>query len=100
MGQYGNQPDFGTRARSIAPAGNYKNINPVNNLKSAALYVGTGGTLICQVVGGNFDFSTGENFTIFKNIPNGTFLPIIVDYVFQNDDDATETTCSDIIALY
>ena len=100
MGQYGNQPDFGTRAKMIAPAGNYSNFDTINNLNSAALYIGTGGTLICQVVGGNFDISTGENFTIFRNIPNGTFLPIIVNYVFANDNDATDTTCSDIIALY
>ena len=98
MGQYGNQPDFGTRAQNIVPSGLPGNASPdqLINLKSAALYIGTGGTLVCGVVGNN----NGLDATIFKNIPNGTFLPVIVNYVFIGDDQETSTTCSDIVALY
>jgi hypothetical protein len=102
MGQYGNQPDFGTRAMGIIPTGNISD-QPANLqfLNSAALYIGTGGTLVCRVVGGNYDYATGQTTqSTFKNIPNGTFLPIIVDYVYANNDDELETTCSDIVALY
>ena len=101
MGQYGNQPDFGTKAIGIVPEGNW-NTDHANlfNLKSAALYIGTGGTLICQVVGGNDDYVSGRNYTIFKNIPDGTFFPVIVNYVYADNDDAETTTCADIVVLY
>ena len=101
MGQYGNQPDFGTRAMGIVPEGNISD-QPANLqfLNSAALYIGTGGTLVCRVVGGNFDYTTSQNQTTFKNIPDGTFLPVIVDYVYANNDDGLNTTCADIVALY
>jgi hypothetical protein len=101
MGQYGNQPDFGTRAMGIVPTGNISDqLVNLQKLNSAALYIGTGGTLICSVVGGNFDYATGGNQTTFKNIPNGTFLPVIVDYVYANNDNEELTTCADIVALY
>jgi hypothetical protein len=100
MGQYGDQPDFGTSAANVVPTdvpgASYVDLI---NLNSAALYIGTGGTLVCSVVGGNANGS-GPGYTIFKNIPNGTFFPVIVNYVFQSDDQETATTCSDIIALY
>jgi hypothetical protein len=102
MGQYGNQPDFGTRAMGIIPVGN-QNFLPENlqKLNSAALYIGTGGTLVCKVVGGNYYQNQGTaEYTVFKNIPNGTFFPVVVDYVYIDDDDAVITTCSDIVALY
>jgi len=98
MGQYGNQPDFGTRAKMIVPTGNS---NPELkdqgvNLNSAALYIGTGGTLVCSVVGGDND----NGFTTFTNIPNGTFFPVIVNRVYANYNLEPATTCSDIVALY
>jgi hypothetical protein len=43
MGQYGNQPDFGTRALTIVPTGDFPNGIPGQNLNSAALYISTGG---------------------------------------------------------
>lgn len=98
MGQYGNQPDFGTRAMSIVPTG----LQVDNNgeyLKSAALYIGTGGTLCVNVVGGN-EGLLANNTTVFKNIPDGTFFPVIVNNVWVGDDDLNYTTCSDIVALY
>jgi hypothetical protein len=94
MGQYGNQPDFGTRAQNIIPTGAPSSSQQLN---SAALYIGIGGTLICDVVGGNTD---GGLFTIFENIPNGTFFPIIVNNVWANDGGDEYTTCSNIVAIY
>lgn len=100
MGQYGDQPDFGTRANYVVPTDvPGAALVDLENLKSAALYIGTGGTLVCSVVGGNA-VGTGPGYTIFKNIPNGTFFPVIVNYVFQSDDNETPTTCADIVALY
>ncbi len=98
MGQYGNQPDFGTRAKEIQPTGDGNSGG--ENLGSAALYIGTGGTLVCNVIGGNSEDNPAPNTTIFKNIPDGTFFPVIVGNVWINDGDAVETTCTDIVALY
>lgn len=101
MGQYGNQPDFGTSAASVTPTGNPTGSSPL--LNSAALYIGTGGTLVCKVIGGDADNGTGgvnAVCTVFKNIPNGTFFPVIVDAVYADDDGTETTTCSNIIALY
>jgi len=98
VGQYGNQPDFGTRAKMIVPTGN---ANPAYldqgvNLNSAALYIGVGGTLVCSVVGGDND----NGYTTFTNIPNGTFFPVIVNRVYADENSSVATTCSDIVALY
>ena len=71
---------------------------------SAALYIGTGGTLVCRVVGGNAyyvdDADPQSGYTIFYNIPAGTFFPVIVDCIWGNDGNETSTTCDNIIALY
>lgn len=99
MGQFGNQPDFGTSAKAVTPRGQSGTNDTFTNLNSAALYIGTGGTLVCSVVGGNTD-DTGTGNTIFYNIPNGTFFPVIVNYVYSLDKDGVATTCSNIIALY
>ena len=101
MGQYGNQPDFGTRAASGNPVGNASSpLEATSPLNGAALYIGTGGDLVCNVVGGNFNSQGTANTTVFRNIPNGTFFPVIVNNVWTDDDDSVTTTCSDIIALY
>ena len=102
MGQYGNQPDFGTRALTIVPQGNAGDVEaePGQLLNSAALYIGIGGTLVCTVVGRGDDGSPSGDATVFTNIPNGTFFPVIVDYVWVTDDEGSNTTCSGIIALY
>jgi hypothetical protein len=99
MGQYGNQPDFGTRAANINPTGDItdQELYPGQNLNGAALYIGTGGTLVCSVVGGNGDY----DYTVFNNIPNGTFFPVIVNNVWAAYDQSLYvTTCYDIVALY
>lgn len=102
MGQYGNQPDFGTRAKVVEINANPTSPDGTYNLNSAALYIGTGGTLVCRVVGGNaFDYgSTESGYTIFTNIPSGTFFPVIVDTIWTDDGDIITTTCGDIVALY
>ena len=101
MGQFGNQPDFGTIAGNATPTGNGQSpLQDTIPLKSAALYIGSGGTLVCNVVGGNWHSPGTPNTTIFRNIPDGTFFPVIVDNVWVDDADAVSTTCSDIIALY
>ena len=97
MGQYGNQPDFGTEAISVTISGSGVDDTNATIFKPAALYIGTGGTLVANVVGGN---SQGT-YTVFRNIPNGTFFPVIVTNVWADIDPGDgETTCSDIIALY
>jgi hypothetical protein len=101
MGQFGNQPDFGTRAANGNPAGNCE--SPLENtipLNGAALYIGTGGDLVCNVVGGNFHSPGKPNTTIFRNIPDGTFFPVIVNNVWVDDADGVSTSCENIIALY
>jgi hypothetical protein len=102
MGQYGNQPDFGTRAQTANPGAYPDSPEEANRFTPSALYIGTGGTLVCRVVGGNAD-GFGSNpltgFTIFKNIPDGTFFPVVVDAIWYGDGELESTTCSDIIAL-
>jgi uncharacterized protein (TIGR02145 family) len=74
-------------------------VDPKNNdyvapqpLNSAALYVGTGGDLVVTIVG-------SETPVMFKNVPDASFLPIIVSNVWERGDDGL-TTASDIIAIY
>jgi hypothetical protein len=95
MGQFGNQPDFGTIAQSVTPIG-YPSDNDGIAFAPSALYIGTGGNIVVSVVGGNIDGANGT--TIFRNIPDGTFFPVIVTNVWVTDDN-DYTTCSNIIAL-
>ena len=99
MGQYGNQPDFGTRTLMISPAGDayYKTGSPF--LNSAALYVGTTGDLLVTVAGNNDIASEFNGATLFKNVSVG-FFPVIVNYVWSLYDGSGKTTCSDIVAIY
>ena len=52
-----------------------------------ALYIGTGGTLVCSGSDGS-----GAQFI---NIPSGTVMPLKVTEIVSGS-----TTCSDIIALF
>ena len=61
-------------------------------LNSAALYVGTGGDLVVTIVG-------SETPVMFKNVPDASFLPIIVSNVWAWGDMGI-TTASDIVAIY
>ncbi|MDA7618940.1 hypothetical protein N8618_00570 [bacterium] len=58
------------------------------DLKGAALYVGTGGDITVEM-------SSGQSVT-FKNVPDGTFLPIAVSKVTAVANGAI---VGDIIAL-
>jgi hypothetical protein len=100
MGQYGNQPDFGTRTRMIVPEGNLSNpAQPGQKLNSAALYVGKTGDLLVTVVGGEGN-SEYDGATLFKSVPVG-FFPVIVDNVWRYfGEDIEITTASDIVAIY
>jgi hypothetical protein len=95
MGQYANQPDFGTFASDVTIS---NDINSATNLNSSALFIGTGGdvkVILAGVVGSSGSgLPTASEAVTFKNLSNGCFLPVIVDYVL-----ATGTTAADIIAV-
>jgi hypothetical protein len=40
------------------------------------------------------EFPTASDAIIFKNVPDGSFLPVIVDFILL-----TDTTATDIIAI-
>ena len=71
-----------TRAAAVVP----HDTNPLADIPKA-LYVGTGGNLTLRGVGGGAD-------ALFKNLPDGTVLPVRAHYV-----RATGTTAADIVAL-
>ena len=84
MGQFNQQPDFATIATPLG------NLRISLFLDGAALYVGTGGDV--HVIMKNIE-ATPSNIVVFKNVPSGSFLPVIVDAV-----DAA-TTATDLIAV-
>lgn len=88
MGSYHNQPEFATVASEVTPSNTF---DATTFLDGSALYVGVAGNV--SVVMKNVDGSLG-NAIIFDNVPAGSFLPVIVDYV-----TATNTTASRIIAV-
>ena len=94
MGQFFNQPDFGTEARVILPT---DIIADITNLKGSCLYVGTAGDVAVIMIGkfgseGQYPIILDK--IIFKNVPAGSILPVIVDFVV-----ATGTTASDFVIL-
>ena len=89
MGQYGNQPDFGTFAEAITAT---DTISVATSLRSSCLYVGTAGDV--NVILANVPAATLAEAVLFKNVAAGSFLPVIVNYVL-----ATGTTAGDIIAI-
>lgn len=95
MGQYANQPDFGTQATAILPT---DTINNVSNLNASCLYVGVAGdikVILTGVVGAaGSGPPTSTEAVVFKAVPAGSILPVIVDYVL-----ATGTTATDMVAL-
>jgi hypothetical protein len=94
MGQFGNQPDFGTEAKAVTAS---NTINSTTNVKSSCLYVGTGGdvnVILSGVTKADGTPPTSAEAISFKNIPDGSFLPVIVDYILS-----TGTTATDIIAI-
>jgi hypothetical protein len=97
MGQYGNQPDFGTRARKITPTGNADVATTGQKFAPGMLYIGTSGDLVATVVGGNEDGI--NNTTFFKSVPAGIF-PVIVTNVWNDNGSGAPTTADDIVVLY
>ena len=88
MGNFATQPEFATVATSITPS---DTIDSTKFLDGAALYVGVGGDV--AVIMNNIE-GLLANRVVFKNVPDGTFLPAIVDYVVS-----TDTTASDILSV-
>ena len=99
MGSFINQPEFGTTVTVVTPS---DTISDATKLGGVALYVGTGGDVkviiqnktappVNGLPGGP---PTAADAVIFKNVPAGGFLPVIVDYVL-----ATGTAGSDILTI-
>jgi len=88
MGQYNQQPDFATIANAVVPSDAFTAANKVDG---AAVFVGTGGDI--AVIMKNVEPTAG-NTVVFKNVQDGFFLPVIVDYIA-----ATGTTAADLIAI-
>jgi len=82
MGQFVNQPDFGTDAFSVTPS---NTISAATRLNSCILYIGGTGN-VKVLMAGKSELADAITFT---NIPDGTFLPIVVDYVLATDTTAT-----------
>lgn len=97
MGQYGNQPDFGTIARTITPTGNADNISSGEEFAPGMLYVGVSGDLVVTVVGGNEEGV--NNTTFFRSVPVG-ILPVIVTNVWESDGVGKLTSADHVVILY
>ncbi len=94
MGQYANQPDFGTEAVDVQTSDTLRSDFSFNG---SVLYVGTGGDIrvvLTGKVGPQGAPPTISQSIIFRNVQSGSFLPVVVDYVMT-----TSTTASDIIAI-
>ena len=95
MGQFYNQPDFGTEAVAISPVDSFL-VN--NDLRSSCIYVGVAGdvAVVMQGVRGSngIEPPTTANTVVFKNVPAGSILPVIIDFVAS-----TGTTATNLVAL-
>jgi len=84
MGQYGNQPDFGTTVLKLTDIGLNESFPP------SAIYVGAtddnNGELEVQPVGN----APGDTVVI-HGISNGTFLPIVVTKIISKTGIDTDT---------
>lgn len=71
----------------IASQGSSLTPNDTTEFEPGSLYIGTGGDVVCVLA--------DESSTItFSNVPDGSFLPILVKMVYD-----TNTTASDILIL-
>ena len=94
MGSFINQPEFGTTVTVVTPS---DTIGAATNLGGVALYCGVGGdvkVIIQNKTAAGGGLPTATEADVFKNVPNGGFLPIIVDYVL-----ATGTSATDILTI-
>ena len=81
MGSFSNQPEFGSIAYPVVVGD--------TDVRNAALYLGTGGSIEVTLIG-----STNIP-VVFKNIPNGSFLSCIVETIIPG----VNTTVADIVAI-
>ena len=94
MGSFSNQPEFGTTVTVVTAS---DTISTATNLGGVALYCGVGGdvkVIIQNTSAAGGGPPTASEGVVFKNVPDGGFLPIIVDYVL-----ATGTTATDILTI-
>jgi len=97
MGEFFNQPDFGTEAQTALVVTKGQAGAGIGNLNQSCIYVGTGGdinVLIAGTQGGGQPYSP----VFFKNVPSGAVLPVIVDYVVISSSSGL-TTATDLVAL-
>ena len=76
-----------SQVKSITPSDTENFQYETQNNRGAVLFIGTGGDLRVLT-------SSGDD-VVFKNVADGSFLPVQVVRVFS-----TNTTASDIIALW
>lgn len=81
MGQFFNQPDFGTEGISVTIG--------TTDVSGSCLYIGSGGSIEVFLLN-----STGAS-VVFKNIPDGMFLACIVDSIVVGSN----TTVTDVISI-
>ena len=90
MGQFPTLDSFMSRGQTWAPT---LNIDPRSawlfenqsgtlgtNLTGSVVYVGTAGT-VKVILSGYAGIPTAADAIEFKNVPAGTILPVVVDYV-------------------
>tara|TARA_B110000902_G_scaffold159259_1_gene182521 strand:+ start:970 stop:1224 length:255 start_codon:yes stop_codon:yes gene_type:complete len=76
MGQFFNQPDFGTKAFPVAAG-------YTTDVSNCALYIGTAPT-----GGGNLEVTLASSPTVsvtFKNLTSGSFLPCIINTIISGN---------------
>jgi len=98
MGQYGNQPDFGTEADDdVQIVTKLQAASRTGYLGGACLYIGTGGDINVLIAGTQ---GGGQRYDpiFFKAVPCGSILPVIVDYVVTTGPKGA-TTAADLVAL-
>ena len=95
MGEFFNQPDFGTEAQTALVVTKGQAGAGIGNLNQSCIYVGTGGDINVLIAG-----TIAQAFTpvFFKNVPSGAVLPVIVDYVVISSSSGL-TTATDLVAL-
>jgi len=101
MGQYGNQPDFITNdIKTVTPVA-AASLTAANSLNGSIIYVGTstGTNKDLQVIPAGSVGSSGSGLPglaqaiTFKNVPQGEWFPVVVDYVLSN-----ATTVTNLVA--
>ena len=102
MGQYANQPDFITNDIATVTPVAANAITAAASLHGAVIYVGTSSSADLQIIpAGAVGIVNGKpeglpglaQAITFKNVPQGEWFPVVVDYVLSN-----ATTASDLIS--